>query len=162
MAIKSTITVKGLIILRREKPLDFSAVNSLFSEKFPKVMREESKIERGSASGIKLAETNNSNSKITQILSPFPIKSSIYTQKNCMMSINIAMTSVMKNGPIKERILKRYSRFNYFFYKSRITSLILRSNQSLEFGYLLIPKHDTILLLLRFTKISNGKGDFRS
>lgn len=52
-----TITVKGRITLIREKPLDLSAVNSLFSAKFPKVIRDDSNMDKGSASGIKLAET---------------------------------------------------------------------------------------------------------
>jgi hypothetical protein len=41
----------------KEKPLDLRAVNSLFSAKFPKVISEESKIDKGRANGIKLAET---------------------------------------------------------------------------------------------------------
>jgi hypothetical protein len=41
----------------KENPLAFRAVNSLFSAKFPKVMREESKMDKGRANGIKLAET---------------------------------------------------------------------------------------------------------
>ena len=55
MAITSTI--KGLIILNSDKPLDFSAVSSLFSEKLPKVIRDEIKMANGIARGIRLAET---------------------------------------------------------------------------------------------------------
>ena len=72
-----TTTVSGLIILYSDNPLDFRAVNSLLSAKFPKVIKEESKMARGKAKGIKLAETYNSNSRITQILNPLPIKSSM-------------------------------------------------------------------------------------
>jgi hypothetical protein len=56
MAMIITTIIKGFIILYRESPLDFNAVSSLFSDKFPKVMIEESKIARGRASGIKLAD----------------------------------------------------------------------------------------------------------
>jgi hypothetical protein len=56
-AIKTTITVNGRMIRIKENPLAFRAVNSLFSAKFPKVMREESKMDKGRANGIKLAET---------------------------------------------------------------------------------------------------------
>jgi hypothetical protein len=52
-----TTTVNGRIILRREKPFDFNAVNSLFSDMLPKVINDDSKIARGRANGIKLAET---------------------------------------------------------------------------------------------------------
>ena len=52
-----TNMVSGLIILYNDNPLDFSAVSSLFSEKFPKVISDEISIDRGSANGIKLAET---------------------------------------------------------------------------------------------------------
>ena len=52
-----TNTIKGRIILYRDKPLDFKAVNSLFSEKLPKVIKEEINMDMGSASGIRLADT---------------------------------------------------------------------------------------------------------
>jgi hypothetical protein len=50
-------TVSGLIILLSDKPLDFNAVSSFFSDKLPKVMSDDSKMANGKASGIKLAET---------------------------------------------------------------------------------------------------------
>lgn len=56
MAKKTMITVNGRMIRSREKPLDFRAVSSLFSAKFPKVIKDESKIANGKAKGIKLAE----------------------------------------------------------------------------------------------------------
>ena len=49
--------VSGLMILSNENPLDFNAVNSLFSEKFPKVIKEDKRMDNGRARGIKLAET---------------------------------------------------------------------------------------------------------
>ena len=52
-----TTIVKGLIILYNDKPLDFNAVSSFFSDKFPKVISDDSKIANGKAKGIKLAET---------------------------------------------------------------------------------------------------------
>lgn len=52
-----TNTINGLIILNRDKPLDLRAVSSLFSEKLPKVIRDEIKMANGSARGIRLAET---------------------------------------------------------------------------------------------------------
>ena len=52
-----TNIVKGFMILYKESPLDLRAVSSLFSEKLPKVIREEMSTDSGSASGIKLADT---------------------------------------------------------------------------------------------------------
>lgn len=94
-----------------DKPEDFSAVNSLFSAKFPMVMIEDKSIASGNAKGIKLAETKNKSSRITVILIPLPIKSSIYFQKNCMINMNMEIQKVTTNGPAKDLILKTYSRF---------------------------------------------------
>ena len=52
-----TRAIRGLMILNNESPLDLSAVNSLFSEKLPKVINEEMRIAKGRARGIRLAET---------------------------------------------------------------------------------------------------------
>jgi hypothetical protein len=57
MANPITNMVRGLMILYNERPLDLSAVSSLFSEKLPKVMSDDINIERGNAKGIRLAET---------------------------------------------------------------------------------------------------------
>ena len=47
----------GRVIRYNESPLDLSAVNSFFSDKFPNVIRDESKIASGKARGIRLADT---------------------------------------------------------------------------------------------------------
>ena len=49
--------MSGRIILYNDNPEDLSAVNSLFSARFPKVIIDDNNIARGSAKGIKLAET---------------------------------------------------------------------------------------------------------
>ena len=104
--INNTTPVKGLKILYNDKPDDFNAVNSLFSAKFPIVMMEDKSIARGKAKGIKLAETKNRSSKITPTPIPFPIKSSMYFQKNCMISMNMEIQNVTTKGPAKDLILK--------------------------------------------------------
>jgi len=53
----TTTTVKGRMIRNKENPFDFNAVNSLFSDMFPKVIKEERRMASGRAKGIKLAET---------------------------------------------------------------------------------------------------------
>lgn len=42
---------------------------------------------------------------------PFPIKSSMYFQKNCMISMNMDIHRVTTKGPANDFILKTYSRF---------------------------------------------------
>ena len=56
-AISKTMTMKGLRMRSSEKPLALSAVSSLCSAKLPMVMREESKMASGKASGSILADT---------------------------------------------------------------------------------------------------------
>jgi hypothetical protein len=48
-----------------------------------------------------LTETNPTSLKIIKVSKPFPTKSSMYSQKNCIVSTKIEMVSAAKNGPIK-------------------------------------------------------------
>ena len=109
--INNTTTISGRMILYKESPEDFSAVNSLFSARFPKVIMEDKSIAKGRANGIKLAETYRSNSKIIETSNPFPMRSSMYFQKNCMINMNMEIINVTINGPMNERILNTYKRF---------------------------------------------------
>ncbi len=52
-----TMIVRGFNIWNKDIPADFKALSSLFSAIFPTVIMEESKIARGKANGIRLAET---------------------------------------------------------------------------------------------------------
>ena len=104
-------TVSGRMILYNESPLDFKAVNSLFSAKFPNVIMDDRSIAKGSASGIKLADIYRRSSRIIPVPSPLPIKSSRYFQKNCITSINIEIASVTTNGPAKDFILNKVNFF---------------------------------------------------
>lgn len=45
------------MIRNNDKPADFSAVNSFFSERFPNVIIDENRTAKGKASGINVAET---------------------------------------------------------------------------------------------------------
>ena len=49
--------VRGRRMRYKDKPLAFSAVNSLFSVKFPIVIIDDKRTANGKAKGIKLAET---------------------------------------------------------------------------------------------------------
>ncbi len=72
------------------------------------------------------------SSMITETSSPFPIKSSMYFQQNCMMSMNMEMKKVTTKGPANERILKRVNFFTRYKVKKlfevamRLESLELR------------------------------------
>jgi len=56
---------------------------------------------------------------------PLPIKSSMYTQKNCKIRMNRHTANVNMKGPIKDRRLNKYSRGNNFNMGFQVTLLIL-------------------------------------
>ena len=61
--------------------------------------------ENNSASGnavvMVLTETNPINSKMVSRSKPLPTKSSMYNQKNCMVSTKVEIVSAAKKGPMK-------------------------------------------------------------
>lgn len=88
-----------------EIPADLMATNSKLSPRLPNVISEESKTDKGKASGINTALWYQINFKIVAASSPFPTKSSIHSQKNCMINTNSVMKKVATNGPIKAFIM---------------------------------------------------------
>ena len=82
-------------------PAALIAISSKLSPKFPNVMMEEKSKANGKAVVIVLTETNPINSKMVKISKPLPTKSSMYSQKNCMVSTNVEIVSAAKKGPIK-------------------------------------------------------------
>src|SRR6478672_1117062 len=81
---KSETTKSGRINRNNGIPADFMATSSKLSPRFPKVIMDESKSERGNASGTAVAATNPINLKMVNTSSPLPTRSSIYNQKNCI------------------------------------------------------------------------------
>ena len=75
-------------------PEDFNAINSDFSERFPIVIIEDNNTAKGSAIGTSVHEAYINNSKINDISNPFPIKSSMYFQRNCINNIKITIENV--------------------------------------------------------------------
>jgi hypothetical protein len=65
-------------------------------------MDENSKA-NGSAVVKVLTETRPINSKMVKRSSPFPTKSSMYNQKNCIVSTNIQMAKAAKKGAMNAR-----------------------------------------------------------
>ncbi len=82
-------------------PADLMAINSKLSPRLPKVMMEE----KSNASGIAvvniLTDTRPTNFKMMNVSKPFPTKSSMYSQKNCMVSTKIEIVNAAKKGPMK-------------------------------------------------------------
>ena len=107
--------IRGDMILGREIPAAFRASSSLFSPILPRVIMDASKVARGRANGNNVALPHPRNSKITQILNPFPTSSSIYSHKNCIIRINNTIRNVIRNGPKNDFIRKRSSFFIYCY-----------------------------------------------
>ena len=84
---------------KREIPLAFAEVSSEFSPNFPIVIMLLRRIARGSALGMRVEDVYQINRNRFSLSIPLPIRSSMYTHKNCMMSTNQANKNVMINGP---------------------------------------------------------------
>ena len=82
-------------------PADLIATNSKLSPRFPKVMIDENSNASGIAVVNMLTETRPTNFKMIKVSNPFPTRSSMYSQKNCMVSTKIEIVNAAKNGPIK-------------------------------------------------------------
>ena len=99
-AVKARIdikTVRLLIALCREIPVDFIAANSYRSEKPPKTINEVTNIVRGSTRGISLGVKNHKNFKIITKSMSLPANSAMYNQMVCNTKINIKITKTLKN-----------------------------------------------------------------
>jgi hypothetical protein len=77
----------------------------------PNVMIEENNNANGKAVGTQTRVTKPISFKIVHKSSPFPTKSSMYNQKNCMVKTKSAITNAAIKGPIKERIINISSFF---------------------------------------------------
>ncbi len=101
----------------KETPADFTAVNSKFSPKSPKVMIEDNNIAKGRAMGTRRAEAYTINSAITVHSSPFPAKSSMYFHRNCIKRINKETKNVATRGPkydFKINLCNRFTSINFY------------------------------------------------
>lgn len=108
---KMVKTSSGRINLMSEIPAALIATSSNFSPRFPKVMMDENNKASGKAMGTQNKATSPINLSTVIKSSPFPTKSSIYNQKNCMVSTKREMANAAINGPIKERIISMSSFF---------------------------------------------------
>jgi hypothetical protein len=91
----------GRIKRTKGMPADLMAMSSKLSPKFPNVMIEEKSKAKGMAVVNMLIDTRPTNFKMMNVSNPFPTKSSMYSQKNCMVSTNIEIVNAAKKGPIK-------------------------------------------------------------
>lgn len=104
-------TSSGRINRISEIPAAFMATSSNFSPRFPKVIMDEKSNASGKAIGTQNKATRPISLSTVNKSSPFPTRSSIYNQKNCMVSTNREMAKAAINGPIKERIISMSSFF---------------------------------------------------
>ena len=84
----------------KEMPADLIATSSKLSPSRPNVINDESKIASGNANGTSAALWYQINFKIMLVLRPLPTKSSIQSQKNCMINTSNVIKNVAANGPI--------------------------------------------------------------
>ena len=82
-------------------PAALIAMSSKLSPRFPNVMMEENNNDKGRAVVKILTDTKPINCKIVHRSNPLPTKSSMYNQKNCMVSTKVVIRSAAKKGPIK-------------------------------------------------------------
>ena len=84
----------------REMPAALMAVSSELSPRLPKVISEERRMASGKACGTSIRPIYQKNCAITSIEIPFPMRSSIYRHRNCIISTNWQMKKVpMKRSP---------------------------------------------------------------
>ena len=84
----------------KEIPAALMAVNSELSPKLPNVMSDDRRMARGNAWGTSMSPMYQKNCAMTSMVSPFPIRSSMYLHKNCIINTNWQMKKVpMKSKP---------------------------------------------------------------
>ena len=114
LIIKIVTIINGLIKRKSGIPADFMATISKVSPRLPNVIMDDSSKAKGKAIGIKVAATYKINFSMIIASNPLPTKSSMYSQKNCMMSTKMEIKKVAKNGPIKALIMSMSSFFITF------------------------------------------------
>ena len=162
----SFICVTGIILLENKKaipakkmvnknsgrikrisgiPAALMAMSSKLSPKFPKVMIEEKSKAKGRAVVKVLTETRPTNCKIVRRSKPLPTKSSMYNQKNCMVSTKVEIVSAAKKGPMKPLRISMSNFLNKM--------LVLTTYTMKEFFDLIFPKSALIFDFVFFSKI---------
>ena len=111
MLITDINTISGVIMRNSDIPADLMAISSLCSARLPNVIMELSKTANGKAIGTKLADAYDNNSSIIRISNPFPTKSSMYFQRNCIKSRKMAIKKVNTNGPMYDLRMNLCKRF---------------------------------------------------
>ena len=137
--IKTIRNTSGLIIRCRGIPEDFNAVSSLYSPRFPKVIRAASSIARGRAIGTKESEKWNRSSATTFISSPLPASSSTYIHRNWRISIISTMKNVSMSGPINDFNMNLSSFFKSDrFFKLQSYSIFNKYNTRQKFIFVFV------------------------
>ena len=90
-------TIRLLIALCNEIPVDFIAANSYFSEKLPNTINDVTKIVNGRTRGINLGDTYQRNFNTIQTSKSRPANSEIYSQIVWSTKMNIKIMKTLKN-----------------------------------------------------------------
>ena len=93
----TTMTINGLNACINDMPAALIAVSSLLSPRLPNAMSDDSSMASGRACGTSMRLMYQKNCANTSIDRPLPISSSMYFQRNCIISMNWQM----KNVPTK-------------------------------------------------------------
>ena len=94
----NTMKMSGRNVCISEMPAALMAVSSLLSPRFPNVMSDDSRMASGKACGISISPMYQKNWAITSSDNPFPISSSTYRHRNCIISTNWQMKNVPTNS----------------------------------------------------------------
>ena len=116
MLIESTISERADCI--SDIPAAFIAVSSLLSPRFPNVMSDDSRMASGNALGTSISPIYQKNCAIISSDRPFPMSSSTYRQRNCIINTNWQM----KNVPTKSSANCFVINISSFFMRSEITA----------------------------------------
>ena len=99
------MTIKPLNAWSKEMPEARIAVSSEDSPRFPKVISEDRSIAKGKAWGTSISPIYQKNCARISIVRPFPMRSSMYLHRNCIISTNWQMKNVPKKRSPNWRIM---------------------------------------------------------
>ena len=84
----NTITISDLKACINDMPAAFMAVSSLLSPRLPNAINDDNNMAKGKAWGTSIKLMYQKNWASTSIDHPFPINSSTYLQRNCIIKMN--------------------------------------------------------------------------
>ena len=102
MLIATEATISGAITRASDMPELLMAISSLLSPIIPITIIADRSVASGRARGRMVHPPSSMNSSTTPRPRPLPTSSSIYTQRNCIIRMNMTMSRIAKNGPMND------------------------------------------------------------